>query len=77
VFWGGGGRPAMGCKAAPFRLLLPAEQQSPATICLFFLQLPLYPPRLKLNRFTETILSPYPLKGLPFDALAVFSTIKR
>ncbi|WP_217436286.1 hypothetical protein, partial [Pseudomonas putida] len=67
----------MGCKAAPVRLLLPAEQQSPATICLFFLQLPLYPPRLKLNRFTETILSPYPLKGLPFDALAVFSTIKR
>ncbi|MDF3869075.1 hypothetical protein, partial [Pseudomonas putida] len=66
-----------GLQSSPLRPLLPAEQQSPATICLFFLQLPLYPPRLKLNRFTESILSPDPLKGMPFDALAVFSIIKR
>ncbi|KAF4559934.1 hypothetical protein HBJ16_002543 [Pseudomonas sp. CES] len=57
--------------------LLPYQQQFTATICLFFLQLPLYPPRRKLNRFIETILSPYSLRGPPFDAPAVYSIIKR
>jgi hypothetical protein len=74
----GAGLPAIGLQSSRLcSQLLPVEQQSTATICLFFLQLPLYPPRRKLNRFIETILSPFPLKGPPFDALAVYSTIRR
>ncbi|MFF7106761.1 hypothetical protein, partial [Pseudomonas sichuanensis] len=61
----------------PSPQLLPPQQQSPATFCLFFLQLPLYPPRRKLNRFTEYLSQPFPFDAPRLVALAVSSTIKR
>ncbi|NIE75071.1 hypothetical protein F3J45_11560 [Pantoea sp. Ap-967] len=62
---------------AKWQTLLPNLQQSPATICLFLFQLPLYPPRRKLNRFTQHSLLPFPPRRHRLGALGICSIIRR